>query len=124
MVKCGVLFEVRTDFLKYYLDELLILNYLTFQIVSAFSNKKINVMSSPIQTFATHHPVFTLILSLLERRTSIAWVPSNKMILLPPEIKHFFLFPKFSFRSYSSNILPNFCLFYRLQRDNWGTGSH
>jgi hypothetical protein len=37
------------------------------------------------QAFTIHHPnVFALIISLSEGRAGIAWVPSNKMLFLPP----------------------------------------
>jgi hypothetical protein len=69
MVKCGVLFEVRTE-----------------------SN------------------VFTPILSLSEGRAGIAWVPSNKMLSLPPPLRYKapLAFSKmFSLFFYSSTILSD-----------------
>jgi hypothetical protein len=47
--------------------------------------------------FTTHHPnVFTLILSLSEGRTDIAWVPSNKMPLASPHTFFSLLLPFYS----------------------------
>jgi hypothetical protein len=62
MVKCGVLFEVRTKFWN------------IFQIISILSNESWNkILPSLSQAITTHHPnVFTPILSLSEGRAGIA----------------------------------------------------
>jgi hypothetical protein len=57
-------------------------NWLTFQIISTLSNELWNqILPSLSQAFTTF---FTVILSLTEGRAGIAWVPSNKMLFLPP----------------------------------------
>jgi hypothetical protein len=62
MLKCGVLFEVRTEFLS---------------IIKTIVGFK--------QSFTIHHSnVFALILLLSEGRVGITWVPSNKMLFLSP----------------------------------------
>jgi hypothetical protein len=66
------------------------LNYLTSQIILTFIIEKTKIPPSLSQVLTTHHPnAFTLILSLLEGRAGITWVPSNN--LSPPEIKRLLL---------------------------------
>jgi hypothetical protein len=81
MVKCGVFFAVRTEFLN--------VIYTSFGfIVSTCINQKIKISLSLSFGFTIYHPnVFTLIVSVSEGRAGIAWEPSNKMMLsLPLEI--------------------------------------
>jgi hypothetical protein len=60
-----------------------------FQIISTLSNESWNkILPSLSQAFTTHHTnIFTPILSLSEGRAGIAWVPSNKMLFSPSDIK-------------------------------------
>jgi hypothetical protein len=67
-----------------------------FQIISTLSNELWNkILPSVSQAFTTHHPnVFTPILPLSEGRAGIYWVPSNKILFLPPsDIKRLSLPP-------------------------------
>jgi hypothetical protein len=95
-------------------------NYLTFQIISTFSNESWNqILPSLSQASTTHHlNVFISILSLSEGRASIAWVPSNKMFFLPlSDIKRLSLSPSCFF--FTSTLLLSFLtmsLFSQLQR--------
>jgi hypothetical protein len=54
-----------------------------------------NFAVSLSQAFTTHHPnVFTPILPLSEGQAGIAWVPSNKMLFFPSDIKRLSLSPR------------------------------
>jgi hypothetical protein len=111
MVMRGVLFDVQTEFLNVtpYVNSSKLppcsraTNYLTLQIISTFSNYSWNqILPSLPQAFTTHHPnVFTLILSLSEGRAGIIWVPSNKMLFFPPDIKR----PSFSLKRFLLSFL-------------------
>jgi hypothetical protein len=110
MVKCSVLFEVRTEFLN-----------IIWMSSSTLSNESWNkILPSLSQGSTTHHPnVFTPILPLSEGRAGIAWVPSNKMIFFSPsDIKRLSISPQmFSLFFYSYTILSD-SLSLRLQWDN------
>jgi hypothetical protein len=73
------------------------------------------------QAFTSHHTkVFTLILSLSEGRAGILWVPSDKMLFLPPRYKAHPAFPQmFYLYFYTYSILPDTLSLFSFKGLNW-----
>jgi hypothetical protein len=92
-----------------------------FQIISTLSNELWNkILPSLSQAFTTHHPnVFTPILPLSEGRPGIAWVPSNKMLFFPSDIKRLSLSPRCFI--FSSTLILSFPTLSHLQRVKQGS---
>jgi hypothetical protein len=83
MVKCCVLFEVRTGFLSIkppVVDAADLFSKLPIK-QSETQNSKFRCLS---EATPYHHNVFTFTLLLLEGRAGVAWEPSNKMMVFLP----------------------------------------
>jgi hypothetical protein len=132
MVKCGVLYEVRTEFLnnirathaevatvcrqRFFFRFPLFLRkcfpsiFILQLTISAV--KSVTMLSLP-QALTTHHQtVFSLILSLSQGLASVFWEPVKNMFF-PRRNRASFASPQNCFCSYSTTVLPDSRSYFR-----------